>query len=193
MEGGILHGKHLWRITSLPCLVDLAANKGVVNGNFKVGAYTKLEKMMEERVFGCGVLAYPHIKSRLKILKSKFVAYQLCKDPPKLQWVEWQAISTVQLEFSVSDLTVEITQIRPAIEQAVDIMVNRLLGNDEDSNNKRQQIMTDLKNLPGLTRPQVIDVALILSRDENRRDLEFFYRLDTMDDRLYFILKMLSM
>ncbi|CAN1787433.1 hypothetical protein LINPERHAP1_LOCUS17651 [Linum perenne] len=42
--------------------------------------------MMEERVFGCGVLAYPHMKSRLKILKSKFVAYQLCKGQSGWGW-----------------------------------------------------------------------------------------------------------
>ncbi|CAN1777631.1 hypothetical protein LINPERHAP1_LOCUS14134 [Linum perenne] len=97
----------------------------------------------------------------------------------------------IQLENSVSDLTAEITQIRPTIEKAVDSMMINLIGNDEESNNKRLRIMTGLQNLTGLTRHQVIDAASALYRDENHRDLEFFYMLDTMEDKLYFILAML--
>ncbi|CAN1160137.1 hypothetical protein LINPERHAP2_LOCUS23125 [Linum perenne] len=70
-------------------------------------------------------------------------------------------------------------------------MVSNLIENDEESNNKRLQIMTDLQKFPGLTLHQVIDVASALYRNENHQDLEFFYMLDTMEDKLYFILVML--
>ncbi|CAN1133050.1 hypothetical protein LINPERPRIM_LOCUS30436 [Linum perenne] len=157
-------------------MTELAA--GVANGIFKGGAYKELERMMEVRANGCGVKAYPHIKSRMKLLKQNFQAYQQCRG--QSGW-----------ENSVSDLTAEITQIRPTIEKAVDSMMNNLIGNDEESNNKRLRIMTGLQNLTGLTRHQVIDAASALYRDENHRDLEFFYMLDTMEDKLYFILAML--
>ncbi|CAN1762383.1 hypothetical protein LINPERHAP1_LOCUS8343, partial [Linum perenne] len=47
----------------------------------------------------------------------------------------------------------------PTIEKVVDSMVSNLIENDEESNNKRLQIMTDLQKFPGLTLHQVIDVA----------------------------------
>ncbi|CAN1340243.1 hypothetical protein LINPERPRIM_LOCUS38775 [Linum perenne] len=98
------------------------------------------------------------------------------------------AARRIQLETSVSVLTNEISEIRPAIQQAIDGMVNRLLGEDDDTTQMRLDILPDLDDLPGLTCYQVIDAASTLSRDENRRDLQFFYRLHTVEDRLYFIL-----
>ncbi|CAN1178655.1 hypothetical protein LINPERPRIM_LOCUS37054 [Linum perenne] len=98
------------------------------------------------------------------------------------------AARRIELENSVSVLTNEISEIRPAIQQAIDGMVNRLLGEDDDSTMMRQNIIADLEDMSGLTRYQVIDAASTLSRDENRRDLQFFYRLPTVEDRLYFIL-----
>ncbi|CAN1761512.1 hypothetical protein LINPERHAP1_LOCUS7928 [Linum perenne] len=312
-DGG--RGYFPWNLTLenhlIDCMTELAANNGVVDGIFKGGAYKELERMMEVRANGCGVKAYPHIKSKMKLLKQNFQAYQQCRgqsgwgwdDVAKCPLVDAQVFDNfaknhpncnglngkpfpqyenllkvfgrsratgkgavaanedvsppseagfndvdtdslnaegmahllnnvinetvdmptpptantaqpansasdagatsgdgrsrrptarrIQLENSVSDLTAEITQIRPAIEKAVDSMVNNLIGNDEESNNKRLRIMTDLQNLPGLTRHQVIDAASALYRDENHRDLEFFYMLDTMEDKLYFILAML--
>ena len=97
----------------------------------------------------------------------------------------------ILLESSITDLTSEISEIRPAIDRAIDVMVNRMLGEDENHTNMRHQIMIDLESLPGLTRYQVIDVVSALNRDENHRDLQLFYRLSTTDDKLYFIKKML--
>ncbi|CAN1215916.1 hypothetical protein LINPERPRIM_LOCUS435 [Linum perenne] len=93
----------------------------------------------------------------------------------------------IELENSVSVLTNEISEIRPAIQQAIDGMVNRLLE-DDDSTMMRQNIIANLEDMPGLTRYQVINAASTLSRDENRRDLQFYYRLPAVEDRLYFIL-----
>ncbi|CAN1178657.1 hypothetical protein LINPERPRIM_LOCUS37053 [Linum perenne] len=55
-------------------LVDLAANNGIENGSFKVGAYNQLEDMMTVKAPSSGIKAYPHIKSRLKVVKSRFQA-----------------------------------------------------------------------------------------------------------------------
>ncbi|CAN1186919.1 hypothetical protein LINPERPRIM_LOCUS10046 [Linum perenne] len=159
-------------------MTELAANNGVVDGIFKGGAYKELERMMEVRANGCGVKNHPNCNG----LNGKpFPQYE------NLLKVFGRSRATGKGAVAAT----EITQIRPAIEKAVDSMVNNLIGNDEESNNKRLRIMTDLQNLPGLTRHQVIDAASALYRDENHRDLEFFYMLDTMEDKLYFILAML--
>ncbi|CAN0845750.1 hypothetical protein LINGRAHAP2_LOCUS4192 [Linum grandiflorum] len=294
----------------IECLVELAVQNHVKNGVFKGGAYKELENMMEVKAPGCEVKAYPHIKSRLKVLKTKFQAYQQCRNQSGWGWDNVQncpvvdadvfgsyvqvnpncrglngkpfpqyesllmvfgngkgratgegavganenappisesgfnmdassiteegmtrnlqnvinetfgmptpnevrneqpensssgansenrrarrpATRRILMESSANDLASEILEIRPAIDRAIDAMVNRLLGEDENRNNMRHQIMIDLESLPGLTRHQIIDAVSALTRDENYRDLELFYRLTTIEDRLYFIKKML--
>ena len=60
-------------------MVELANDNHIQNGSFKGGAFKELEKLMEQKSPGCGILAYPNIKSKLKIIKQRFQAYQLCK------------------------------------------------------------------------------------------------------------------
>ncbi|CAN1186918.1 hypothetical protein LINPERPRIM_LOCUS10046 [Linum perenne] len=67
-------------------MTELAANNGVVDGIFKGGAYKELERMMEVRANGCGVKAYPHIKSKMKLLKQNFQAYQQCRGQSGWGW-----------------------------------------------------------------------------------------------------------
>ncbi|CAN1825039.1 hypothetical protein LINPERHAP1_LOCUS31007 [Linum perenne] len=50
------------------------------------------------------------------------------------------AARRIELESSVSILTNEISEIRPAIQLAIDGMVNRLLGEDDDSAHMRHNI-----------------------------------------------------
>ncbi|CAN0881482.1 hypothetical protein LINGRAHAP2_LOCUS14264 [Linum grandiflorum] len=58
------------------------------------------------------------------------------------------ATRRILMESSTNDLASDILEIRPAIDRAVDAMVNRLLGEDENRNNMRHQIMIDLESLP---------------------------------------------
>ncbi|XP_062075003.1 uncharacterized protein LOC133779011 [Humulus lupulus] len=44
------------------------------NGTFKPGYLQQLEKMMAEKIHGCGLKAQPHIDSRVKILKKQYHA-----------------------------------------------------------------------------------------------------------------------
>ncbi|CAN0913497.1 hypothetical protein LINGRAHAP2_LOCUS27968 [Linum grandiflorum] len=97
----------------------------------------------------------------------------------------------ILMESSANDLASEILEIRPAIDRAIDVMFNRFLGEDENRNNMRHQIMIDLESLPRLTHHKIIDAVSALTRDENHHDLELFYRLTTIQNRLYFIKKML--
>ncbi|CAN0920801.1 hypothetical protein LINGRAHAP2_LOCUS32261 [Linum grandiflorum] len=73
------------------------------------------------------------------------------------------ATRNILMESSANDLASEILEIRPAIDRAIDTMVNRLLGEDENCNKMRHQIMIDLERLHGLTRHQIIDVVSTLT------------------------------
>ncbi|XP_074299992.1 uncharacterized protein LOC141631191 [Silene latifolia] len=44
------------------------------NGQFKNGAYSKIETLLEEKLPGCGKRAKPHIESRVKTLRKQFDA-----------------------------------------------------------------------------------------------------------------------
>ncbi|CAN1331313.1 hypothetical protein LINPERPRIM_LOCUS35283 [Linum perenne] len=81
------------------------------------------------------------------------------------------AARRIELEILESVMTNEISEIRPAIQQAIDGMVNRLLEEDDDSTMMCYNIIADLEDILGLTRYQVIDAASTLPRDENRHDL----------------------
>ncbi|CAN1773717.1 hypothetical protein LINPERHAP1_LOCUS12626, partial [Linum perenne] len=297
----------------IQCMVEMARDNHVENGSFKGGAYKELEKMMEVRSPECGVQAHPHIKSKLKLIKQRFQAYQLCwsqsgwgwDDIKKCPVVDRQlfvdfvknnpscrdlnglpfppyedllsvfgkgraigdgavaanedtnpvnvddfasilendpldeeemarymenivnevvdmptpntdrhaqpantapnagtategkrqkkvAARRLQMEATINEIKVELSELKPAMDKAMDNMMNRLMGEEADITLMRHAIMDDVESLPGLTHQQVIDVASFLSRDENVRNLQFFYKLRSEDDRLYFILRKLE-
>ncbi|CAN1286618.1 hypothetical protein LINPERPRIM_LOCUS19362 [Linum perenne] len=275
----------------IQCMVEMARDNHVENGSFKGGAYKELEKMMEVRSPGCGVQAHPHIKSKLKLIKQRFQAYQLCwsqsgwgwDDIKKCPMVDRQlftdfvkicywflgrdvqlkmellqlmrtptlvnvndfasipendpldeeemarymenivnevvdmptpntdrhaqpantapntgtategkrqkkvAARRLQMEATINEIKVELSELKPAMDKAMDNMMNRLMGEEADITLMRHAIMDDVESLPGLTHHQVIDVASFLSRDENVHDLQFFYKLRSEDDRLMVI------
>ncbi|XP_062088344.1 protein ALP1-like [Humulus lupulus] len=72
--------KHQWTTVEdsklVECLMDLT-NGGrwkADNGTFKPGYLQQLEKMMAEKIHGCGLKAQPHIDSRVRILKKQYHA-----------------------------------------------------------------------------------------------------------------------
>ncbi|CAN0829210.1 hypothetical protein LINGRAPRIM_LOCUS2923 [Linum grandiflorum] len=62
----------------------------------------------------------------------------------------------IQLELSIEDLKVEVIELRPAMDRAVEKMINKLCGEDISTQQMRQSIIAYLENLPGLTHHQVI-------------------------------------
>ncbi|KAK9272237.1 hypothetical protein L1049_002608 [Liquidambar formosana] len=54
-------------------MLDLVVSGKIKCDNgFKPGAYLQIEKLLEEKLSGCGLQATPHIESRVKTLKSKY-------------------------------------------------------------------------------------------------------------------------
>ncbi|CAN1812945.1 hypothetical protein LINPERHAP1_LOCUS26688, partial [Linum perenne] len=58
------------------CMQEMAKQQEVENGQFKVGAFKEMEKMMEVLLVGHGIKANSHIKSRIKVLKKQFQIVQ---------------------------------------------------------------------------------------------------------------------
>ncbi|KAK3212562.1 hypothetical protein Dsin_017268 [Dipteronia sinensis] len=76
----IIGKKHQWTSVEdsklVECLVDLT-NCGkwkADNGTFKPGFLQQIEKMMSDKIPGCGLRAQPHIDSRIKLLKKQYHA-----------------------------------------------------------------------------------------------------------------------
>ncbi|KAK1259709.1 hypothetical protein QJS04_geneDACA021472 [Acorus gramineus] len=56
-------------------MVELCvAGKIKANNGFKPCTFGEIEKMMHDKLSGCGIKAPPHIESRLKYLKNKYNA-----------------------------------------------------------------------------------------------------------------------
>ncbi|KAK3211432.1 hypothetical protein Dsin_016138 [Dipteronia sinensis] len=76
----IIGKKHQWTSVEdsklVECLVDLT-NCGkwkADNGTFKPGFLQQIEKMMSDKIPGCGLRAQPHIDSCIKLLKKQYHA-----------------------------------------------------------------------------------------------------------------------
>ncbi|CAN1239435.1 hypothetical protein LINGRAPRIM_LOCUS2358 [Linum grandiflorum] len=87
-EGG--RGYYSWSAVLenylIESMVELAKGNHIGNGSFKGGAFKELETLMELKSPECEVLANPHIKSKIKLIKAKFHAYQLCKSQSGWGW-----------------------------------------------------------------------------------------------------------
>ncbi|KAK9665080.1 hypothetical protein RND81_14G088900 [Saponaria officinalis] len=60
-------------VSAMQDLLDLGGWKAD-NGQFKNGAYAKIESLMEQKLPGCGKKAKPHIESRVKTLRKHYDA-----------------------------------------------------------------------------------------------------------------------
>ncbi|CAN1152810.1 hypothetical protein LINPERHAP2_LOCUS18987 [Linum perenne] len=58
----------------IKAMVDLVELKQVDNGNFRVGGYKEIERIMHNKIPGCTLKADPHIKSKHRYFKDKFLA-----------------------------------------------------------------------------------------------------------------------
>lgn len=58
------------------CLLDLANSRRwkADNDTFKPGYLQQIEKMMSDKILGCGLKAKPHIDSCIKLLKKQYHA-----------------------------------------------------------------------------------------------------------------------
>ncbi|WOL08836.1 hypothetical protein Cni_G17589 [Canna indica] len=74
-------------ISALNDLMDYGGWKAD-NGQFKSGAYAKLEMLMEQKLSGCGMKAKPHIESRVKLLRNQFnvIAEMLGPNASGFEW-----------------------------------------------------------------------------------------------------------
>ncbi|CAN1177997.1 hypothetical protein LINPERHAP2_LOCUS33429 [Linum perenne] len=55
-------------------MLQLVENKQVESGNFQNGGFKKLETLMQTLIPGCPMKVVPHIKSRHRLFKDKYVA-----------------------------------------------------------------------------------------------------------------------
>ncbi|CAN1152802.1 hypothetical protein LINPERHAP2_LOCUS18982 [Linum perenne] len=55
-------------------MLQLVENKEVESGNFQNGGFKKIEALMKILVPGCTMKVTPHIKSRHRIFKNKYIA-----------------------------------------------------------------------------------------------------------------------
>ncbi|CAN1160520.1 hypothetical protein LINPERPRIM_LOCUS37614 [Linum perenne] len=92
------------------------------------------------------------------------------------------AACRLQLEATINEIKVELSELKPAMDKAMDNLMNRLMGEEADTTLLRHTIMDDIESLPGLAHHQVIDTTSFLSRDENVRDLQLSYKLRSEDD-----------
>ncbi|KAK1258393.1 hypothetical protein QJS04_geneDACA006994 [Acorus gramineus] len=73
------NNKHVWTSQEDLILVEnmvelCVAGKIKADNGFKPGTFGEIEKMMHDKLPGCGIKAHPHIESRLKYLKNKYNA-----------------------------------------------------------------------------------------------------------------------
>jgi len=72
--------KHQWTSAEdaklVECLLDITTSGKwkAETGSFKPGYLQQLEKMMNEKLHGCGIRAQPHIDSRVKLWKKQYYA-----------------------------------------------------------------------------------------------------------------------
>ncbi|CAN1163468.1 hypothetical protein LINPERHAP2_LOCUS25047 [Linum perenne] len=55
-------------------MLQLVENKEVESGNFQNGGFKKIESLMKTFILGCPMKVVPHIKSRHRLFKNKYIA-----------------------------------------------------------------------------------------------------------------------
>ncbi|CAL1392265.1 unnamed protein product [Linum trigynum] len=70
------------------CIMELVEKGQIVDDNCKNGAYKQLEKLLQERVPGCRVKAYPNIEGRFKKLKKRWHAITFMRKQSGWGWDE---------------------------------------------------------------------------------------------------------
>ncbi|CAL1374584.1 unnamed protein product [Linum trigynum] len=70
------------------CILELVEKGLIVDGNCKNGGYAALEKMLEQKVPGCGVRGRPHIEGRIKKLKKNWQAITFMRNQSGWGWDE---------------------------------------------------------------------------------------------------------
>ncbi|CAN1127805.1 hypothetical protein LINPERPRIM_LOCUS29840 [Linum perenne] len=68
------------------CMLDLTEKRIVENGNFRLPGLKELERMMRELVDNCQLTAIPHIKSKVRYFKDKFMATLELKEASGFGW-----------------------------------------------------------------------------------------------------------
>ncbi|CAI0429001.1 unnamed protein product [Linum tenue] len=92
------------------CILECVEKRLIVDGICKNGVYGILEKMMEERLPGCGIRAKPHIEGRFKKWKKIWHAMTLMRNQSGWGWDEvnkcvicpdneWDAFEQVSLQY----------------------------------------------------------------------------------------------
>ncbi|CAL1354187.1 unnamed protein product [Linum trigynum] len=70
------------------CILELMVKGIILDGNCKNGGYDALEKMLEQKVPGCGMRAKPNIEGRYKGLKKKWHAFTFMRNQSGWGWDE---------------------------------------------------------------------------------------------------------
>ncbi|CAN1284674.1 hypothetical protein LINPERPRIM_LOCUS18702 [Linum perenne] len=68
------------------CMLDLTEKRIVENRNFRLPGLKELERMMRELVDNCQLTAIPHIKSKIRYFKDKFMATLELKEASGFGW-----------------------------------------------------------------------------------------------------------
>lgn len=75
------------------CLQELSTDPQWKGENgFRNGYFNKLEKMIEEKLPGCGLKANPHIESRVKYFKQKYSAISEILSKTGIAWDDQKKI-----------------------------------------------------------------------------------------------------
>ncbi|CAL1406896.1 unnamed protein product [Linum trigynum] len=92
-------------------------------------------------------------------------------------------------EERIGEVCTEFGGLRPLIKESVDTIA-RALGESEDYNIMRKELLTNLEKMDGLTRAQMIIAVRKFSN--NTGDLKCFYELEKVEDRLTLVLNLLK-
>ncbi|CAI0388022.1 unnamed protein product [Linum tenue] len=84
----------------------------------------------------------------------------------------------------ITEMTDELSGLRTLITKATQLIV-KVLGESKELCNMRENVLSELEKIEGLTRHEVI-AAMRRLRNEDRQ-LELFYSLDNNSDRLLLV------
>ena len=72
--------------TLVECMLELTKKGLVEKGNFQTSGLKELEKMMYAKLVDCELKALPHIKSKIRYFKEKFMAFLQLKQASGVGW-----------------------------------------------------------------------------------------------------------
>ncbi|CAN1753363.1 hypothetical protein LINPERHAP1_LOCUS5138 [Linum perenne] len=156
---------------------DVMENGLIENGKFKPGAYKALEKKLFALFPKVDMKADPNIKSSVKTLKINFDAVQLLKSQSGYGWND--ELKCPNIEDQVYDDFVKDyrgTWWHVSRRNCLELR-------------ERDMLVNELKKLDGLSEDQMFDATLLLLECNNK--LRMFYRLDSIDEKKKFIMRML--